>query len=357
LGGRDTFLKEENMAQRSYCRNDLSLEKGSSALSEVRELQADLRALGYLQQGIDGRFGGGTEKAVQGLQYDLLHNDGKSREGDGNAPVRVMDFNQGRVAEISGTVDYNLALCITDMLDDPHFPVLPKADDPRHENAKVLELLKSLPSKEVPIPFLKAIFKQESDLKHFNEPRGNDQDTYITTGLDRGEHDDCIITSRGYGVGQYTLFHHPPTNEEIADFMLDVEKNVSKAIWELLEKFNHFIIGSTAGTRADDRINEYGHGLLRTCPYTPDDSRFMRDCKACMVNAGQQDVTVGVTRLFEKTSDVFKATRYYSTGYEAVPIRRNIPCDWPYAARRYNGSGTDSYHYQAIILKNVLVLE
>jgi hypothetical protein len=32
-------------------------------------------------------------------------------------------------------------------------------------------------------------------------------------------------------------------------------------------------------------------------------------------------------------------------------VRAEIPCDWPYAVRRYNGSGINSYHYQVRILR------
>jgi hypothetical protein len=49
------------MVPRTYCRSDLALKTGSSAVSEILEGQADLRALGYLLKGIDGKFGGGTE--------------------------------------------------------------------------------------------------------------------------------------------------------------------------------------------------------------------------------------------------------------------------------------------------------
>jgi hypothetical protein len=38
-----------------------------------------------------------------------------------------------------------------------------------------------------------------------------------------------------------------------------------------------------------------------------------------------------------------------------VPVRKNIGCDWPYAIRRYNGAGINSYHYQAKVLKNLSV--
>ena len=74
------------------------------------------------------------------------------------------------------------------------------------------------------------ILQQESGLKHYHEPRGADEDTFINVGLDINAGKKYIITSRGYGAGQYTLFHHPPRREEIKDFMLDVEKNLQKAM-------------------------------------------------------------------------------------------------------------------------------
>ena len=73
--------------------------------------------------------------------------------------------------------------------------------------------------------------------------------------------------------------------------------------------------------------------------------------------AGQQDVRSGVTRFFKGSEHVFEPTQYYKkANYDSVPIRKNIGCDWPYAVRRYNGSGINSYHYQTIILKNLLAL-
>ncbi len=335
------------------------MERGGAGATEqqVRDLQRDLRQLGYLKSGIDGKFGKGTEMAVKALQYDLLHNDGRSSRNDGNAPVSLLDLNRGRVVTITGIVTQSLAGCISDMLDEPNFPGLPKADDPKAENDRIIGLMKGMPSEEVPVPFLMAILRQESGLKHYNEPSKSDEDTYIVIGLDTNASEKHIITSRGYGAGQYTLFHHPPKKEEVEDFMLDVAKNLRKAMEELREKFDHFVNGGTSGTRADDRIAEYGSGPLRLCRYPGDDSRFMKDCKQCMEKAGQQKIKQGVTPIYQGSSFKFVPTDYYPTGsYDSVPIRKNVPCDWPYAVRRYNGAGINSYHYQTIVLRNVLIL-
>ena len=51
----------------------------------------------------------------------------------------------------------------------------------------------------------------------------------------------------------------------------------------------------------------------------------------------------------------YQPDQYYPTAvYHGVPNRADFLCDWPYAARRYNGSGNDSFHYQTRILLNLL---
>lgn len=89
-------------------------------------------------------------------------------------------------------------------------------------------------------------------MKHFLEPNRGDEDSYITVGIDTNSNRKHIITSRGYGLGQYTLFHHPLKSEEIDDFILDVGKNLIKAINELKYKFDYFVNGRPSGTRVDD---------------------------------------------------------------------------------------------------------
>lgn len=337
-----------------YKKKGLTLEKGyAQDTSLVIDLQRDLRALGYLRSGIDGAFGSMTATAVRALQYDLLHNHGAG--SDGCAPVSVLDYNRGRVFSLDGVVREGLAGCIGDILDDPAFPKLPEAQDPAAENRKVLEKLWALKSSQVPVPFLVAILRQESGLKHFVEPRGKDQDRFILVGLDTNASDKTVITSRGFGMGQYTLFHHPPRPEEVSDFMLDPVKNVQKAIQELRTKFDGFVNGPTSGTRADDRIAEAGNGPLRECQYPGTDSRFLTDCVNCALAAGRKNITSGVTPVFKGSKYVFEPTQYYKSGsYEGVPVRGKFPCDWPYAVRRYNGAGINSYHYQAIVLLNLL---
>jgi peptidoglycan hydrolase-like protein with peptidoglycan-binding domain len=346
----------------SYQKQGLTLMRGGAALikDQIKDLQRDLRRLGYLKEGIDGDFGQETERAVKALQYDLLFNGGQGK-GDGSAPVCLTDLNRGRVTAVTGSVDQGLVGCIADLLNTAACPMLPSALDPAEENRKFRAAVAGLQAADVPIPFLLAILKQESGFKHFREPAPGDEDTYIVVGLDRNlkegsPHKDYAITSRGYGAGQYTLFHHPPRSEEVQDFMLDPVKNVQKAIIELREKFDRFVNGPT--DRADDRIKEYGSGPLRRCKFGPDDPKYMKDCKQCLRDAGLRDVKSGETPWYEGSTGKFEPTTYYETAsYQDVPVRRNIGCDWPYAVRRYNGGGPNSYHYQVRVLKHLFVLD
>lgn len=348
------------MPARSYRQPGLILLSGGGAATrdQVRDLQRDLRALGYLRSGIDGVFGPETELAVKALQSDLLTNEGTSGGDDGDAPVKLVEYNRGRVGAVTGRVDQTLVGCLSDMLDDPLFPTLPSVPNPVKENAKITSQIAALPSPEVPPPFLMAILLQESGLQHFREPPPGDEDTYIIVGLDFNDaaHPERI-TSRGYGVGQYTLFHHPARPAEVSGIMLNLGGNLERAITALRDKFDHFITGPTPGTRADDRIAEYGDGPLRLCKYTAGDSRYLRDCRQCAIDAGATNIQAGVTPVYPGSRDTFRPTEYYAqASYTNVPIRKTIGCDWPYAARRYNGSGLNSYHYQVRILKNLLTI-
>jgi len=320
----------------------------------VRALQRDLRALGYLKAGLDGHFGPDTAAAVRALQYDLLFNDGRGR--DGLAPVPMKAFNEDRVTAVDGLVDERLAACIEALLDDARVPKLPRSDTPAADNRRALDTVRALAATDlaVPVPFLLAVLAQESSLQHFRVPSGADADDFIVVGLDRGdEARRDRVTSRGYGIGQYTLFHHPPRPEEVAGVMVDPALNVRRAVRELREKFDHFVVGATSGTRADDRIAEIGPAPLRACRYPVADARFQRDCQNCAREAPSVAIETGMP-CYTGSSEPFRPTHAHAeTAYKAVPDRAQLGCDWPYAARRYNGSGVDSYHYQAQVLKRL----
>lgn len=306
----------------------------------VKQVQRDLRRLGYLRTGIDGVFGRETEAAIRSLRFDLLHNDGKGN--DGPAPVAVMSYNRGRVAEVNGVLDEGLAAAMSEMLADPRFGKVPESPDPAAENARVAETLRSIPHSSVPLPFLVAVLQQESGMRHFREPAPGNEDNFVVVGLDRNSDEGAHITSRGYGIGQYTLFHHPPSAQEVESVILDPVANVGQALRHLEEKFQRFVAGATPAARASDREQEIGPGPLRRCKYPPGDPRYLTACRQCAAQA-------------DKITVRLKSTPYHPRGeYAGVPDRSQFGCDWPYAVRRYNGSGPNSYHYQAQVLLRVL---
>ena len=132
--------------------------------------------------------------------------------------------------------------------------------------------------------------------------------------------------------------------------MLDPARNVERAAADLRDKFDHFVLGATGGTRADDRLAEIGEVALRLCRYPPNDPKYLRDCRRCALEA--TSVTLGSnTPLFPGAAEHFQPTPYHpEPHYRGVPDRKTFGCDWPYAVRRYNGSGVNSYHYQAQVL-------
>ena len=345
------------MPQLTYRQPGLVMTRSGGGASDrqIRDLQHDLRLLGYLKRGIDGNFGGGTERAVRALQHDLLTNTGRGT--DGNAALAIRDVNSGRVASVTGVVDQPLVECISDLLDDPRVGRLPSSPDPIAANRRIAATIASMLSPVVPMPYIAAILTQESGLKHFNEPKPNDEDTFITIGLDAITPNSEIITSRGYGAGQFTLFHHPARPDEVTEVMNDPQKNVQRAIRELREKFDGFVIGPAS--RADDRIAEAGIVPLRECRFGSGDQRRFSDCAACLDAAGRVTILENVTPVFNGSTTIFHSTANYNMPasaafYVNVPERATIECDWPYAARRYNGGGIDSYHYQVRILKHLL---
>ena len=333
-------------------------EAGPNDPALVRALQQDLRALGYLLRGIDGRFGSGTTRAVRALQWDLLNNDGSSSAADGAAPLPLTTFNQApdgapAVARVDGVVDEALAGCIDALLGDPRMTVLPSVDDPAARNREALAAIVATANSKAPPPFIGAMVIQESGGLHYNLPRPRDDDSFVTVGLDRNNRGDPDqITSRGYGIGQYTLFHHPPRREELQDAIVDPVRNVQKMFADLREKFDRFVAGPA--DVASERRVEHPLLPLRLCRYAPSDARYLRDCRNCARAARKIDIERG-TPAYAGAAFGYLPDQYYpSAAYSDVPDRADFLCDWPYAVRRYNGSGNDSFHYQTRVLLNLL---
>jgi peptidoglycan hydrolase-like protein with peptidoglycan-binding domain len=343
-----------------YQRPGITIGSGKpNSPADVIALQHDLRALGYLKIGIDGIFGPDTERAIRALQCDLLNNDGS--ETDGRAAVAMTQFNQGRdgkrVTAVTGILDAHLADAIADARGHPGVGTLPNAVDPVGENKKAMNAIAAVTSATAPPPFIVAIAQQESDGRHFHVPLEGDEDTYVTVGFDRNAKDISgkaikdQITSRGYGVMQYTLFHHPPSPQEVADLIQDPVRNALTGFTKVREKFDLAVAGRHG---AAERVIEHPHLPLRLCRYAPGDDRYFRDCRNCALEVRKIDIVPG-TPVYDGASINYRPTQYYpSATYVGVPNRADFLCDWPYAARRYNGGGLNSFHYQARVLLNLL---
>jgi peptidoglycan hydrolase-like protein with peptidoglycan-binding domain len=341
------------VANQSYAVAGLVLQPSGEFSQQVQDLQRDLRALGYVAGPVDGMFGHGTTTAITALTYDLQNNDGTSASKDGRAPVAINSYNTA--GNLTGQADQALFACIAAMLDDNNFPKLPSSGDPAGDNQRAIAAIKSMDDCPVPIPFLLAILNQESSLRHYQVPTRGNLDAAVTIGLDRNDaNNPARITSRGYGIGQFTLFHHPPTADEMNSFILDAVKGLKTAIAELQDKFNNWILGPTAGQTADDRVAEAGRIPLRMCKYDEADARYMKDCVNCLKNAPAVTITSGKTPYYAGATGVYAQTQYHLGSYTNVPQRDQIGCDWPYAVRRFNGSGVNSFDYQAELLLKVL---
>jgi hypothetical protein len=193
------------------------------------------------------------------------------------------------------------------------------------------------------------MFDQESALQQFATAI-SEGDTFVIVGLDRDKQIADRIPSRGFGMAQYTLFHHPPTQDEVASFIVDPDANINQAVAELKGKFDGLAGGAS---RAVERDAEHPGLPLRKCRYSTTDERFLRDCRACARRARHLEIARG-TPLYQGASQSYQPDGYYpSADYGSVPDRADMGCDWPYAIRRYNGGGLDSFHYQTRVLRNL----
>jgi len=140
------------------------------------------------------------------------------------------------------------------------------------------------------------------------------------------------------------------------DELFAQRENLSKAEGELREKYDKFLNGPA--DTADDRQKEIGSGALRICKYASNDPRYLTDCRQCAVDAGSRDIVENQTPWYPGSPNLYVPTQYYaSANYPNTPKRESFGCDWPYAVRRYNGGGINSYHYQARVIRNVRDLD
>lgn len=244
----------------------------SAAVSDavVRTLQRDLRGLGYLHDGIDGKRGAGLDHAVRAIRIDLCN--------PALSPVIATANADGMVAAAPASgdaaVEPALADCIGRLVDDPAIVKLPASADAVADNRRIMAAFRAIRSNRVPIPFLAAMFRQESGGRHFAQPTANNSDAFVVIGLDRNDGGRPErVTSRGYGLGQFTIFHHPPTAAERTAFIDDPVDNVQSAIAEFRSKFDSAVHAKGSSEGADDFRVEHPLRKPSLCRYASDDPR------------------------------------------------------------------------------------
>jgi peptidoglycan hydrolase-like protein with peptidoglycan-binding domain len=337
---------------RPYVQPGLSLSIAEPARPDlVTALQRDLRALGYKAAGINGVFDTSTERALRALQIDLL-----KLPTPGSAATTLSRYNGAggsRVASVTGVLDQPLAQCMAAMLSDPQYTKVPESGDSVGDNAHALAAVRTHVGSIAPTPFVVAIIRQESGGRHYQIPTTSNPDAFVTIGLDRNNSaQPDEITSRGFGLGQYTLFHHPPAAAEMRDLVEDPINNVQNLYGLLRKKLDRSVTGPD--DHADDRVAEHPLLPLRMCCYRTSDPRYFADCANCAAKARKVRITPG-TPVYAGAKTVYEPDQYYSTAnYDGIPDRADFLCDWPYAVRRYNGSGLNSFHYQTRVLRNLL---
>ena len=327
---------------------------GSPAPDAVRDLQHDLRALGYHRGGITGVWGDGLDAAVKSLRWDLVFSDGPSAIRAHNANGAVT----GDPAEGPASVEPALGACIAALAADPAIVKLPASPAPGDDNRAAWRAVGGIDNGVAPTPYMLSIFEQESGGRHYHVPGPGDVDGFVSIGLDRNDTSaPDRITSRGYGIAQATLFHHPPTIAELQSVILSPARNVQAGYQALRSKLETCVCVSGAPSGgADDRHAEHPIRPLVECVYPQGDARRLTDCRACARRATKVNICAG-DAVYEGAALKMKPTQYYpSATYTGVPDRADFPCDWPYAVRRYNGAGVNSYHYQARILLNLVNL-
>jgi hypothetical protein len=127
--------------------------------------------------------------------------------------------------------------------------------------------------------------------------------------------------SRGYGLGQFTIFHHPPHPAEVSDFIVDPVRNVVKAHTEFREKFDKFVANPPPGG-ADDRHAEHPDEPLRMCKFSPGDPRFLRDCRACAAEAPKLTIRADTPVMTGSATKYGDQSLYRDTRLPACPTAR-----------------------------------
>lgn len=278
-------------------------------------------------------------RAVKSLQHEILSNDSLKK------------FNQGRVTAVDGESSLGILAVLQDMSKSPSLARLSPALNPSKGNQAMKERLSGYLNSKFPTPLVMAVLTQETNLKWYRK------DGYPLVGLDYNSDEDYIITSRGLFYSQRTIFSYPISKKEF-DSMNDLESDMEFFFDHIFGKYQNFVVSSSAKARDDLRysVPEFKDLDLRGCKYEESDSKYMKDCKACLKECPSKDYLMGDS-LLGNGRWIIKPTHYHRIqDYEGFPDFHHFPCDYVFTIRRYNGSGINSFHYLMRVLAHLLEL-
>jgi len=274
---------------------------GSQEEDRVRKLQTVLKRLGYYDTRIDGKFGRGTKRAVQAFQFDSK-------------------------IEPTGVVEKAAADRLESLLLDYTRWVIPTKDEVSAPSDQMALFVETMTQLGIPLAFATALAEQEGNMDHF------DSDGFVKLRCEfwgqynKGDHPDYQIRYRSYGMLQILDMGHPYDDYTRGDEVGNITNR------ELKESVAKNI--------------EAGACLLKSllrgkqCQYSENDERWYgcRDCIKSIPTAPKD----------------WTNTRWHRWKCNAVPDYQQIPCGWPEAIRRYNGSGAEASAYRDEILTRIV---
>jgi len=274
---------------------------GSQEEDHVIQLQTALKRLGYYDTRIDGKFGRGTKRAIQAFQFDVE-------------------------LEPTGVVEKATAEQLLALLHDENRWIIPMRDEVSAPSDQMALFVEVMTLHGIPLAFATALAEQEGNMDHF------DSDGFVKLRIEfwgqynNADHPDYQIRYRSYGMLQLLDMGNPNdtyTRGEEVGFITnrELKESVAKNI-------------------------EAGACLLKSllrgkkCQYSENDERWY-GCRDCI-------------KSIKTVPKDWTNTKWHRWKCNTVPDFALLPCGWPEAIRRYNGSGAEAQAYRDEILTRIV---
>jgi len=277
------------------------LSQGSKEEYRVIQLQTALKRLGYYDTRIDGKFGRGTKRSVQAFQLE-------------------------EEIEPTGVVEKATAGKLESLFLDENRWVIPTKEEVDTPSDQMSLFVEVMTLHGIPLAFATALAEQEGNMDHFSSDGFVKLRCEFWGQYKKGDHPDYQIRYRSYGMLQILDMGHPEDDYTRGDEVGNITNR------ELKESVAKNI--------------EAGACLLKSllrgkqCHYPSSDERWY-GCRDCI-------------KSIKTVPRDWTHTRWHRWKCNAVPDFAKIPCGWPEAIRRYNGSGNEAFAYRDEILTRVV---